>query len=167
MNKKNKNRGFSLIEVIVVIALMAIVTGATMSIYSWIRTQRIEKLTENLSDSISDLRTANRTKDGTYNLYLIKTSKGFKTTIYLNGGDEYKSSNLGNVGSIELVDASGNKYSISSSEGLWMQFDKSTGKLQKMHVSSGPDVESEIYINYSGLSRKIDISELTGKHYIE
>lgn len=167
MNKKNRNKGFSLIEVIVVIALMAIVTGATMSIYSWIRTQRIEKLTENISDSINDLRTANRTKDGTYSLYIVKASDGFEASMDVNDV-VCKKTNLGSIGKIEVIDTSGNKKSIEGSTKLHLRFDKSTGKLVLMNIGgSGIDVNTEIYISYKDLSRKISISSLTGKHYIE
>lgn len=169
MNKSNKNKGFSLIEIIVVIALMAIVTGATMSIYSWIKTQRIEKLTENISDCINDLRTACTSKDGEYMLYITKTNGEYIATIYKDGGTKYKETKLGSIGSIEVYDTAGNKYSISSSNHLHIRFDKSTGgiKILEIYDSGSKNVKGEIVIKYSDRTRKIVISEITGKHYIE
>lgn len=175
MDKKNRNnKGFSLIEIVIVIALMAIVTGASMSIYSWIRTQRMEKLTGNISDCLNELRTNEMSKDGVYYLEISKSgddyvAKIYKSTDALTPGTLYKEKNLGSHGKIKVKTLSQN-YTISADNVLKIRYDKSSGALASMTLKqSGATIGlvTEIELEYGNLSKKIVISSITGKHYIE
>lgn len=169
VNKLHNNKGFSLIEIIITIALMAIVTGATMSIYSWIRTQRIENLSEKVSDSLNDARTASVSKDGKYRLEIKKDGDKYKAVLF-KGTDEYKNYDLGKVGTIKIYDTSGTEYSISSSKWLEVEYNKSDGGVGRFEIcSAGSPVTGncKIVFQYQDLEREIEISKITGKHYIE
>ncbi|MBQ3545044.1 MAG: prepilin-type N-terminal cleavage/methylation domain-containing protein [Lachnospiraceae bacterium] len=169
MNKLYNNKGFSLVEIIVTIALMAIVTGATMSIYSWIRTQRIENLTENVSDSLNEVRTSCMSKDGNFFLEIKKDGEKYRAKIYKDLV-LYKEYDLGKVGSIKVYDNSGNEFTISSAKWVRLRYDKSSGGIEYFRVcdtSGHVDGNCKIVLQYDNMQRVIEISKLTGKHFIE
>ena len=172
LDKTNKNKGFSLVEIIVVIALMAIVTGASMSIFSWIRTHRVEKLTENISDCINDVRTSQLSKDGSYYLKIIKDGEEYKGRIF-KAGTLVKEKVIGSVGIIEVIEeVSSTKRKVTAQDYIQIEFDKSTGGIYQIMIvnsSSGvaKAIKGKISISYSDLNRDIEISTITGKHYIE
>ena len=62
MNKKKKNRGFSLIEIIVTIAIMAVITAGAVSIYSLINSSKLKSMAGKVNDAISNVRSDTLTK---------------------------------------------------------------------------------------------------------
>lgn len=171
MNKKNRNKGFSLIEIIVTIAVMAIVTGATMSIYSWIKSHRIKNIAENISDAIGDVRTKTLSKGDSYELIIRKNASGkYETVISSSSGSE--TNDIGKVGTIYCVSDDGlTKYEVGTDYEIHLAFSKSDGSFSTIKVKKSDgtllDITNEIHIEYAGLSKNIKLKELTGKHYIE
>lgn len=169
VNKLHNNKGFSLIEIIITIALMAIVTGATMSIYSWIRTQRIENLAEKVSDSLNDTRTSCVSKDGQFFLEIRKNSGKYKAKLFKDLS-VYKEYDLGKVGSIKVYDTSGNEYTVSDLKWISLRYDKSSGGIEYFRIcdtSGNIDGNCKIVLQYEDMERVIEISDITGKHYVE
>ena len=64
--KEHNNKGFSLIELVITIAIMAVVVGASVSIYSWIKSHRMQSFAENTNDVICSIRSNTLYKDGAY-----------------------------------------------------------------------------------------------------
>lgn len=180
MNKKNRNKGFSLIELIVTIAIMAIVTGAAMSVYSFIKTSRLRALSENVNDAISDLRSVTLAKSGDYSLFIFydssKKSYIARMTKYEKKADgsvsnkQIKTINIGTKGEIYCMDSAGSKYKLSDGYSLHIKFDKADGSFSSVNFSKlGHTVNNltDIYVEYAGKVKTIKLITLTGKHYIE
>lgn len=171
VNNKNRNRGFSLIEIIVTIAVMAIVIGATMSIYSWIKSHRIKNIAENISDAIGDVRTKTLSKEGSYELIIRKNTSGkYEAVISSTSGSE--TNVIGNVGTISCTSDDGlTEYKVGTDYEIHLAFNKSDGSFSTIKVKKSDgtllNIKNEIHIEYAGLSKNIKLKELTGKHYIE
>ena len=102
MNKKKKNRGFSLIEIIVTIAIMAVITAGAVSIYSLINSSKLKSMAGKVNDAISNVRSDTLTKEGVYG-YLMKydnTEKCCTICLYKDGNtaNPYKKISLGKSG---------------------------------------------------------------------
>lgn len=179
MNKKNRNKGFTLIELIVTIAIMAIVTGATMSVYSFIKTNRLRALSENVNDVISDLRSATLAKSGNYSLTISYDSSKKSYIAQITKSETkpdgsvshimYKTKSIGTKGEIYCKD-SGSEYKLSDGYSINIRFNKADGSFSAVNFSkSGHTVNNvtEIYVEYAGNVKTVKLITLTGKHYIE
>lgn len=167
MNKKSRNKGFSLIEIIVTIAIMAIVTGTSVSIYSWVRSHRMQEIAGNISDAIGEVRSDTLSKSGTYELVIKKSSDKFVASVTHNS--ETINRTISSRGTVSAVTNSGTKYQVGTTYKIIIIFDKSDGSFSKMVCSDGTNEYDIDYIlaEYSGLSKKVKLNKLTGKHYIE
>lgn len=176
MNKKKKNRGFSLIEIIVTIAIMAVITAGAVSIYSLINSSKLKSMAGKVNDAISNVRSDTLTKEGVYG-YLMKydnTEKCCTICLYKDGNtaNPYKKISLGKSGRYYVKDKSGNTYYLDKNDtnDLNLEFDKSDGSFKLIKsTSSGTaiDMDNYIYVEYAGKVKKIKLVKLTGKHYIE
>lgn len=176
---RNKNRGFTLIEIIITIAIMAIVTVGSVSIYSWIKSNRLKSLSENTNNVISDLRTETMSKSGRYKLQIsYDSNKQYVAKIYIVSGTDgagnpiwsvYDTQNLGTRGDIS-VDAGGTVNSLKSGWVIELEYNKADGSFKTATCSKGTTSYSgitDLDIEYGGNTRTVKLITLTGKHYIE
>lgn len=187
MDRENRNKGFSLIELIVTIAVMAVVTGATMSIYSWIRTHRLTSMAESMDSAIGDLRSVTLAKSGKYQLVIKQDSGDYvaflqksDTTDALGNPiwNTIDTTTIGSKGDISFFDnISGTEYFVSSSSDIQIiiSFNKSDGSFSNIAwedtstgVSGTNNIkDSEIAVTYAGKTKTVKLVQLTGKHYIK
>ncbi len=169
-NKKN-NKGLSLIEVLVTIAIMAIAVGVGVSLYSWIRTHRLTSMTETLDSKIGDTRSYNMTKSGNFELVVKEESSKFVAEINnVTTNTNVSKTTIGNGGSIE-VKVGGAKQKITGNKELHIRFSKNDGSYSQIAiynngVFSGDLSDNSIKLSYQNRSRTITLVKLTGKHYI-
>lgn len=178
--KIKENKGFSLVEVIVTIAIMAIVIGASVGIYSWVNSSKIKKAARNLNSSISDLRSTTRSKTGTYKLSVEKDNNDvFKANIEKQDASSsyfnYSTSTLGKEVKI-YCKVSGITYDIGSNGAtgkykIEIQFNRASGAFSKIKLIEGSNEQdiddNKIYISLGNREYTIKLVQLTGKHYIE
>ncbi len=173
MNRKKNNRGFSLIEIIVTIAIMAVITAGAVSIYSLINSSKLKSMAGKVNDAISEVRSATLTKEGVYSCQIQYDNTEKCCTILLRkDGNVYKKISLGSSGRYYVKDKSGNPYYLDKStlNSLDLEFDKSDGSFKRITAKSSAttvDMDGYIYVEYSGKVKKIKLVKLTGKHYIE
>ncbi len=86
VQKKNKtvrnNKGFSFVELIITIAVMGLLAGASVGFFSYIRFANTTKAVKAVEEAINKLQMNNMSKANAETLYIYKLSDGY----YLRSG---------------------------------------------------------------------------------
>lgn len=108
---QQNNKGFSLIELIVVIAIMAILIGGVSSGMALLARGNVQKATNKIYSDLNLVRTRTLTVNADWKLVIVKEDNGYKAKTYRN--DElYQTTNIGAM-NIQYTD-----YSDSASAGV-------------------------------------------------
>lgn len=177
MNNEKNNKGFSMIELIVTIAIMALVTGISVSIYSWIKTNQIESVANKINSALSSVRSDTLTKAETYEMSIEGTSDDVVIIIRkLDGVTEIgrETIKLGKAATIYCIGTDSNKYKITTGGAykLYIGFNRADGSFSRIQFTSftaGTSVipiTNDIHIEYAGLYRRISLKKETGKHCV-
>lgn len=180
MECKKSNTGFSLIEMIVTIAIMAVVLGGAISIYSLINSSRLNSMAENIDDAISDTRSRTLAKSGEYRLKIYANGDDIKAVVQKKNGavwDDIETTILGksNV-KVTFKDDHSNNVEIKDGTSGWyliVSFNKSDGTFNKIQTATNGsgtlrDIgANEVYVTYANKTKTIKMLKETGKHYIE
>ena len=121
MNIREDKRGFSLIELIITMAIMAVFAGAIIGGLAYINVGKTKKASAKLNNQITKIQTATMTKKGVTYLYIYRTSDGIYSSMvsdttdsdgdgvpdgYKNRLDLDAAITAGNVSQIKLCDSS-------------------------------------------------------------
>lgn len=92
MDIRKDQRGFSLVELIITMAIMAVFAGAIIGGMTYLNAGKTKKASAKLNNEISSIQTATMTKKGATYLYLYRTNDGvFSSTV----GSTYDSNSDG------------------------------------------------------------------------
>lgn len=150
---KSNNKGFSLVEVLVVIAIMVILTSASVQALSYLTRGDIKKATKTLYSFIASNRTSSMAKSGEWSFEV--SNDGTQYILYsMCDGAEFDMEKLSNrVDSITI-----NGEPLTS-----IRFAKNTGAVSSIN---GVDVVAgyaDIVISISGNKQTLRLYYLTGK----
>lgn len=189
---KNNNKGFSLIELIVVIAIMSIMVGFLVVSLSTVFGTKARECAEKVSAKIDSVKTGSVSL---YNETMILqyhddsedgySSDGFYTdccvyTIDKNANSvaasepEIRKVGAPNVG-IKVYTSDGNSFDLDSSTGITISFDRSTGAFKPamthdgtgiLDASNNPVYFEKITFSAGGRTYKIEMVPETGKHSV-
>lgn len=191
MKIKKDTRGFSLIELIIVMGIMAIFASAIIGTMGYLNAGRTKKASAKLNSKISYIQTETMTKKGNTYLYLYKKSDGIymctlngqKAGIAADGfasrseldsylasqdiGDKLCDSKV----TITGKNTAGGSMSLELSESnmLKIGYSKSTGAFTYCN-DGDPGKQSDFYncLELSGKETfKIKLIRATGKHYVD
>ena len=116
MNIKKNNKGFSLVEMIVTIAIIAILAGVSFSLLGHLKHANTEKTVQTLSMVLSKLQARTMSKTGKSYLYLYQIDGAYYVTVSTTDCNSFNSAvmkkdgnPLGSGMSIYGVDSSGAK----------------------------------------------------------
>lgn len=162
MEGKN-NSGFSLVEVIVILAIIAIMTvGAGTMMYSmktWNLTGSVQKIDVGLADAKADCMNKESGgfrlyKDGSF--YYMEVSGQEKEKL----GDERVR--------IFYTDSSGSEVEITASTELNISYNRGTGAFKEIGTNgAGTSIYcKEIKLERAGKTAVIKLEKSTGNHYI-
>lgn len=181
---KNKNAGFSLLELIVVIAIMAVLGGIVIGNSNYIGNARLRKYTELTDSFMRKVRTEVMAKntvngvclyesDGSYYIESYKEKKSGGAVVF----ETVKKEKLGNTYGIEISvskqDGSAKKELKDNPGGtlstfIRIQYDGSTGAVSKIYVNTEDTSDltyTKITLEKGENSKCIEINPATGKHH--
>ena len=176
MREKN-NKGFTMIEIILVIAILALLSGVTVGVVSYIRYGNSEKCVAEIDATLDKLQLEAMSKEVTPYMYLYGTDKGYymilsdskdlnRVELEAQGGTRLANNALSvlitgmkmEVGGVTIMEA-GTK-DLKELGFVRLGFKKSTGAFLE-----GSYCES-IAVTGKGITT-IYLVEGTGKHYVE
>lgn len=175
---KLNNAGFSLVELLVVIGILSIMTGASALGMNFAFSRDASKCATRLNDAIYMARMDSMSKQGDYFLEIKKEDNDFVAIINDGSSEVYheKISEHGRISNI-AYDLNGTGDNISDTKIVKIEFDKAKGNVEKYNDvgfsadgSSGTNVDGLIVFTISqknGLrTSKVTLVTSTGKHKI-
>lgn len=158
MNQKFlNNKGVSLIELIIVIAIMAVITGVGGYSYKMVSNKTVTQCAKNIQLSLEkDRVNAMGKKSASVTFYA--TDDGVYMTENINQGEDGATSVTTRIGKKGLTVNYGASGNTLDSSGITIQFSRSDGSLKSNYDDYFP-----IIVSKANKSYKIDIEPLTGR----
>lgn len=157
VTKKKKNGGFSIVELIVVIAIMGVLTGLVSVSAAALSGRQAKQCRDELISSLDSVRTATLGKR-TVTAKIDQTASGYTLTVYTDGAKTKEMAVCGKKVSLfysMTADGSSRKEVTS----LTLEFDRASGALKY----SGESAVCHIYAVENGKEYGIRIYPETGK----
>lgn len=181
------NKGFSLIELVVVVALMAVVTGFLAYSFSLVTGQESKQCANNLSTALDRAKNYALTRSGSSDAYmelLKEPGGGYIVQFYVpakawqknaaTGTADYVMQDSQEVGKsavqITCLFQDGTIFSISESSHLRIYYDRISGAFKKaVWVDGGTETEGSCRSITIERGKKFELTliEATGKHSLE
>ena len=169
---RSEKEGFSLVELIVVIALMALLVGLAALSVSLLSASDSKGLASHVNDSLTELKSLNESNGGMFFLHIYKKSDGFYAKIDEKGAYGVPTSNEGatRLGSeslkLEATFAAGASSEITGDSNVLLGVRKKDGSFWNPALPTSVVKSFEIK-NGDNLEYKVILAEDTGLHYIE
>ena len=177
-------RGFTMVEMIITIAIMAILAGIIGGAYSIIKSGNASKSTSRFLGKLDTTQVENMTKKGTTYLYLFKDSDGVQTLMYNDGTDtglNSQSDVIAHKADGVVTDIAGSGVDFTATSGsdsvnskdtsdlvIKISFDKASGAFKcckKADDAAGSTLYKEISFKGRGTtSYGVKLVKDTGKH---
>ena len=171
---KVNNKGFSLVEIIIVIALLGIIAGILAGNNGYLTNSAVKGLSQSIKSSIGETRIKAMGKQQTVICIYKDASDGqYYKQIYSKVNDSVVAGEKDLLGKSYpevkyMVGAT--EYTLDTSNYLLIGFDRSTGEEKAINIDIDGDgtdetsvVCNQITVNGAGVSRTITIVPKTGK----
>lgn len=182
MNKADRNKGFSLIELVITIAIMGIVVLITVNLNWMINKADVKSAAENIDTELSSLRSKTLSRGNEYMLRLKKDGSNYKAELLekstLTGEDGslvegdwevLDSVKLKNI-ALSASDGAGDTEIIEDGCMIEIQCSKSNGSYTRAEFIKSDGVKiniNRIYVTKGDRRKVIRLVIATGRHYID
>lgn len=169
-HNKNSNKGISMIELVVTIAIMGIVVAGSVGIYTWVASSSFKEAYKCITDSMEYARTEQLSKAGDWSVNINQDGGKLKSKV---------SDGTGSVEKIFDDIKSGTKiYGIRATDGALIPVNASTN-IEMVYKSNGAFRYAQIYdggadtdingirVEYSKYSKTIKLAIDTGKFFTD
>lgn len=180
MSIKRNNKGFSLLELMVVVAIMAILTGITTITYRTVNNSNVNKAASVVDDYLSLAREKAKTVSAyEWNMTISVGDKEtlvsyVKKTMTPSGAvkeDIMDSKSLPKNVKFRIIDDAGSEIKLEGTVSrISIAFNSLTGSVSKVYFSDGSsiDIKDKSYCDitayYKNKSRSVRLYFVTGKH---
>ncbi len=158
---KKDNKGFSLIELLIVLAIMGLLVGTTVNVWYYFRQADVKQASKLINTMLEYTRTNTMSINANWEMKIEKdiTDDTYYVTVYRNG-NLWRKNELGKRISIYTVKGSA-ETEITSSVSVSITFKMDTGGIKECGGA-------EAYRIKSG-DKVVDVKlvPLTGAHYVE
>ncbi len=174
---RNKNKGFTLVELIVIVAIIAILgTGIGLS-YNRVSRAGVKSGAQEVKALTSECRVAQMSRAGTYiaDIFIDSSDGAIHGRILKNGtadtsvisSSEKRFARVGVGIKVEIPDAGGTTSTttaLSSGDHLFLSFNRASGRLTTCYIGSAPDDSKIENLKNAGITGDVKIKVYQG-HY--
>lgn len=154
------NRGMSIIEVIIILAMMAVLLGFMTNIIGYLSGKQARECAYKLDASLAGIRMDTMSKStGGNDVFLTLEKRNGQFFVIRNiKGTEKQELVGGEQLTVKAIDAKGNEVEINDSNSITFYFNRETGGLQK-----DTDWYERIIITQGRVTYEVTIEPVTGK----
>lgn len=167
-DKKIDDYGYSLVELVVVIAIMAIIVGIASIGISLMFSRDAEAVARTIDDELSEARVLAMSRDGEFELVLhIDSGEPSNNSIVINrDGNPYKSVNMNKKVSLNV--SGGGIVSAITNGDVKIIFDKGNGSVKSINgnPSSGVCLIEATATRLTSKKSTVSLVAATGRHYV-
>lgn len=169
--KQFNQRGVTLIEIIIVIAMIGILTGGSVLFLGHLHYADTEKVVKTLDSALDELQVKNMSKADTYYMYVYDAGNGYYMKTMTDDLTSFDSSKLDTDG-IKLANHTIEIYGIGNdASGSRITLDGTTNYIKISYTKSASFQESETNVKQiciDGMPEySISLVFDTGKHFID
>ena len=168
----HRNKGFSLIELVVVIAILGIAAGLVVGSLNVVHVQNMRSCASEIDALLSKTKICAMSRAGNVYLVLRQTSDGVYADYY-EGGVLRQTDKVGKS-TVIVVWNDGTEHDLGDGP-LCLTFDRGTGAFEPLSVSfgyagltygGGGDYCDSVTVSSGGRSTRIELTPVTGKHLV-
>lgn len=160
---RQNQKGFTLVELIVVMAIMALLISGSIISYSLVVGQNIKGCTADVQSYIARTRVEALSKQD-IKLTLSTTDYG----VYAKLSTENRDVKIGRPAiSISYTTDKGNTVELSGTQKLVLSFDRSTGAFKPLEGTPSTEYCTSIVLTSGSRTMTIKLIPKTGKYYLE
>ncbi len=167
IRKNNNDDGYSLVELIVVIAILAIMTGVVSLGISLMFSRDAESVAKTIDDELSEARMLAMSREGKFEMiiHIDKSNPSANTVVIKKDGAEYKTVSMKKNASIKI---SGGGISSAKDNGdVKIEFDKGNGSAKiEGEITSEVCLIEATATRLSSKKSTVTLVPTTGRHYI-